>query len=1223
MQPWHTRFRTLLRFDRRQSRGRRRRENRESGVALFTVLALVALMLVLITAIFALSRTELKSSHAYAESLRAKQMADLSINLVMSQVRQGTRQNPEIGGRERWASQPGAIRSYAENGRFVAGFRLYSSPAMVLTEETVLARDRPPQDWNSDANRPLFVDLNRPLLRGEEAFFPIVDPRALQREVEGFEVDTEAVEGIVTAGERDVELRLPMPVRWLYVLRDGTLGHLADGSLAFVGAKKPTAENPIVGRIAFWADDESSKINVNTASEPTPWDTPRAINKDDMDYGRYQPAKNEFQRYPGHPSTTALGPVLFPGKGDSLEGAKKEALYSVLPRVVQGGTASGQQRAGWILQPDEDRLFATVDEFVFLPDRKEVTTRLPDLSLERVRESRFFLTARSRALELNPLGQPKVGIWPVWSEESRRTAYDHLAAFCSSLGDHYYGFQRFDSRTAFRDWVEISRNREVYDYLVRGMSRNIPGYGDSLASRWEEDVDQVITQAVDYLRSANLREKAVPVSSPGGRPQLYASNGQVVPLRIEENGTMGFGRFFTFTEFGLHFICNGHGEKGLEPPDDEDPLGENERLIQASFLMEPFSAAQGWPRLFNDFTVRVTGLDGFGIGEDKLEFPASAQRTPGNLGGSWHGRNWGGPMGIRTFIGNTGNGYPFLSQRIRVRGDTMEFKGGELQVEIYQGRSVDPANLVQTIHLEFPNGTFPVPELVEEGTTRFRGGGGTSASYWWDFGGRYRQTTRVPHSPGDEYADRLRRWPPDRSGNSPGFKIGGVFRAEDVVRTLVPWHGDYRLLAARHVVAKDLFRPPTPDYNDTGRKLIHLFNDTQGTHLLYGFSNEPGLTSPGADGVQLTDADYHYSRLPDVPVGTGAANRLGDFDNGVAQIHDGAYINRPDEGNYATKGQYAYFAWNYSEPREQNFSPNRILPSPGMLGSLPVGVKRGLPWQTLLFRPQEGHPGAEDPPDHLFLEYLWMPVIEPYAISEPFSTAGKVNLNYRLMPFDYITRSTGLAGIFRSEKPLAVPNEMSRIYKLWDHETSDHPWLPDQARGNLDSQVMRDWSSAARGGVPMRKSIDREKTLAQFEEKFDAGELFRYPSEICSIHLVREGESLSDYRSGQFWARHLVTGDNVRERPYTNLYPRLTTQSNTYRVHFWAEAVQKARHSDPEVFDPLVDVVTGRYRGSALIERYIDPEDPDLPDFADPASETLSLDPFVQMRIIETKRFSP
>ena len=45
----------------------------------------------------------------------------------------------------------------------------------------------------------------------------------------------------------------------------------------------------------------------------------------------------------------------------------------------------------------------------------------------------------------------------------------------------------------------------------------------------------------------------------------------------------------------------------------------------------------------------------------------------------------------------------------------------------------------------------------------------------------------------------------------------------------------------------------------------------------------------------------------------------------------------------------------------------------------------------------------------------------------------------------------------------------------------------------------------------------------------------------------------------QFWQTHRQTGDNVKERPYANLYPRLTTRSNTYRVHVVAQSLRKNR----------------------------------------------------------------
>ena len=148
------------------------------------------------------------------------------------------------------------------------------------------------------------------------------------------------------------------------------------------------------------------------------------------------------------------------------------------------------------------------------------------------------------------------------------------------------------------------------------------------------------------------------------------------------------------------------------------------------------------------------------------------------------------------------------------------------------------------------------------------------------------------------------------------------------------------------------------------------------------------------------------------------------------------------------------------------FAPNKMISSPVMFGSLPTGVLAQHPWQTLLFRPAKSylpggskgasgsprHPGAavgangglsptdgslpyppySTLPDHALLDLFWMPIVDPYPISEPFATAGKVNLNYQIAPFTYITRKTALRAVLQSVKitalnPSTVDNITSQI----------------------------------------------------------------------------------------------------------------------------------------------------------------------------------------------------
>ena len=88
----------------------------------------------------------------------------------------GTKQIERVSGREVWASQPGALRVYDERGDFVLGAKLYSDSEMSVLDEAALTSDVPPSNWNDEDNLARYVDLNEPVLRREQIYFPILDP---------------------------------------------------------------------------------------------------------------------------------------------------------------------------------------------------------------------------------------------------------------------------------------------------------------------------------------------------------------------------------------------------------------------------------------------------------------------------------------------------------------------------------------------------------------------------------------------------------------------------------------------------------------------------------------------------------------------------------------------------------------------------------------------------------------------------------------------------------------------------------------------------------------------------------------------------------------------------------------------------------------------------------------------------------------------------------------
>jgi uncharacterized protein (TIGR02600 family) len=285
-----------------------------------------------------------------------------------------------------------------------------------------------------------------------------------------------------------------------------------------------------------------------------------------------------------------------------------------------------------------------------------------------------------------------------------------------------------------------------------------------------------------------------------------------------------------------------------------------------------------------------------------------------------------------------------------------------------------------------------------------------------------------------------------------------------------------------------------------------------------------------------------------------------------------------------------------------------MMPSPVMLGSLPTGIRESAAWRTLLFRPlaaaESSHKGAQAPMDNLLLDLFWMPVVQPYAISDRFSTAGKINMNYQILPFTYIERSTGIHAVLKSEKVAAIRNNQANIHVS-----------PYTAPGSFSTP-------------DIRLNVNLAETLKQFTNRFNdptltasGRNIFVSPSEICNLYIVPEGANLTSMAS--WWNGYRQTGDNLREKIYATIYPKLTTRSNTYTVHFRAQSLQKVPSTDPGSWVEGRDVVAGEYRGSTTLERYINP-DADIPDYASQtASMTPTLDTFYKWRVIQNRQFAP
>ncbi|MDB6118168.1 MAG: Verru Chthon cassette protein [Verrucomicrobiaceae bacterium] len=359
----------------------------QRGLALISVLGVVTLATILILALFSVSDSEFKASQIYRDGENARHLADSAVNMVIGQIQAAATGAglPASGsgaapvGSTIWASQPGAVRVYNSSGKFELGRTLYSSKTMVwpggIIGEKKMAMEAPSPVWATSLDQ--WVDLNRPVERATAGaatvvHFPIFDPRATQpvgggaAGVEGFQILPQSIGsssvssstlGVVIGGAAPATWRLPMPVEWLYVLKDGSVGTVVqpaggEGQWAGAGGAGPTDLNPIIGRVGFWTDDECCKININTAGEPGFWSQVGAMHERERSWADSPPALFEYQRYPGHPATVALSSVLAPGFNPNnyfpppsvyplANLAFKNSIYEFVPKLAVGGTNDG------------------------------------------------------------------------------------------------------------------------------------------------------------------------------------------------------------------------------------------------------------------------------------------------------------------------------------------------------------------------------------------------------------------------------------------------------------------------------------------------------------------------------------------------------------------------------------------------------------------------------------------------------------------------------------------------------------------------------------------------------------------------------------------------------------------------------------------------------------------------------------------------------------------
>ena len=924
-----------------------------------------------------------------------------------------------------------------------------------------------------------------------------------------------------------------------------------------------------------------------------------------------------------------------------------------------------------VLITDMDRLYDNLDEFTFTPLRQEQNFQslLGQQAEQNVVDTcRFFLTARSKASELNLFNLPRVAMWPLWNNSSSDTAFDSEIRRCSTVAatgsnssavanPHQMAFFRSTPLNGTTD-ATIQRNQQVFGYLEQLMNNPVPGIGRSFTQKYgQSDSDQILAEIMDYIRCTNLADNsagATPYTPTSISQGNVTQVGQVVPLQMSATMSgmhQGMGRIGTIAEMALALV-KVDDRADITKPESNTNLtqlikvtggGPNittvnpktQTLLEWALIPRFDSPMCGYVAMANNMMVKFSNFQNFSIGGFNITNPTvSTIYDMGRLSGINRDSVMGGLIGAESMVEEQEFGSEVAAPASSAYPTGLVVVSGTTQTGGVAGPITVKGSFTATIYAPYNSSTplqtfnfalnspgtssglqVPIPNLylassgTWEGT--FRAPGGPNGAY---SGGTTSATFAYPASIGAKSA--LARY---------GFAYNTFLSGTniDVVRSLSPTGplatsssigGDIRLVAMSGTIPTSTFVETLGSGGVTPSGTTFVANSLRLGTLISAAGESNGTLVGSLKGTVGYNPEVPPQVSGSVPA-SGPFPGSGDWDNGPGEMVDGPWCNKPDEGMTGNTGQLPYIGFyetmtETGAPIQSNFSPNRQVSSPVMFGSLPVGLDH--PWRTLLFRPDSlpgyqgvstgyKHPGNATPqtqiPDHLLLDLFWMPVVEPYAISEPLATSGKINLNTQIAPFTYITRTTGLQAVLKSVM----------ITALNPNPSTQNNWVKSEHGA---------YASASYPKVVTRYPIDTDQTVRQLTTSSpDATaaypefsrtshspanpNFFVSASQICDVPLIPMG-----YTGGpsgnlsSFWSVNGLTGDNSLERPYSLIYPRVTTKSNVYTVHVIAQSLKQtpkdASQTGGGVWTEGVDQVTGEYRGSFTVERYYDPNSTDI-----------------------------
>lgn len=1067
------------------------------AVALVSVLLILALLTILILTYLSSMQIEHRSAVAFSDTQRAKMVSQgavaHSIELLRTSIPEPAGIDVNLSDRkpQNWVINPGRLTIYGEEGE-----------EQIIDLHTGGADVDPASTTDPDVYS---VDLNEPV------------PRKLEPTI------CRALDPTSGLGIDDPDSPHPeMRVKWVNILEDPS--------------QEPSRENQIVARHAFWIDDESSKLNFNTA----------------------------------------LGK---PARGVDANFDRQKEL-GMMPRLYHypSGTANRNWALGKLRSVNLDVMFDDLPELDWEEFRNELLahamfrghSRHPEAILSHIHVSdseklawwhrnRYNLTFYSRSPEFNVFGRPRFMTTNIPLSLEGGPYYQmpfvyqaggatgtlkdfqgilHLHSLMGSLG---FGLEVQDKK---KDGGKIGApnlvNRAQAAMLMQYFGKTFPGYAETFIEKYGEaecaqialNILNMARFATTTMRDGNVNNYSIDMSA-RSTSVLYS------PHEFERKNHTPERHYWRFQP--------GSGEnpgrfltKGDEPDDATVPMipsTPGPHIMEVRLLLKPFPA----------LSMPEPHEEGKGWQDNPINGGTPLLPPKKWLGFRFHTEYYhqGGSPFVRTWH------FPFRVDylKIELSGEGVSFTqelgpedADDAKKAIHNRDKNWAFNLMRTLTKYDKDGNimyFPpnhnragqkqprrVPFRRSLGSVYTRSGKGTLIRPFDPATeDETKQRNRLNIAGPWNYIGRNKQW------------LGNVNYPYPQPHHL-PRLFNHLEMADTNLNVKITFRGGMTIGGDQNRcrQMIPLgegINDTLQGEVTVDLSNpqpvsiswqiiDPQLSSHKDMWLPPVTSDDNQAGTPGAPhpdepaEDSNERSKFRYFQRGPGNI-SGLPINRPDE-----------------------YDSRSRVSSKGFWSVLPTGIQSKVPWRTLRLSPPKSTdpPG---PPDWLLMDLIGGTYPMQHAqweanqtlpdefstVSYMHSTAGAINLNSRPFPDD--------------SKWFQAPQRKKPLEAVFKHLRPD----------------------------------DNIQEILEAVSNYQESNRFKYVGELSEIDgYLREDPEATDFEN---------------EELLRNMIGCLTTRSNTFGVWGVGQVVKKIRSNEDWGKFEDGDVVRGEKRFFALIERYIWP----------------------------------